>query len=41
MDIHMSTSECSFVQNPSLDDVINVDKWARKTLLNEILGGKK
>ena len=39
MNLHMNSSVCPFISNPSLDDVISVDKWARKTLINDILGG--
>lgn len=39
MNLHMQSSVCPFITNPTIDDVIFVDKWARKTLINEIMGG--
>ncbi len=29
MDLHMRSKECPFIQDPSLDEIIAADKWAR------------
>lgn len=39
MKLHMKSSVCPFISNPTLDNIISVDKWARETLINDILGG--
>ncbi len=32
MEEHLISSECPFIQSPSLEDILNADKWARKVI---------
>lgn len=41
MQEHMVSNECPFLKEPSLDDVLIADKWARTFILNETIGGLK